>query len=399
MDNIKEIQHLCDELHSELIENIYHYWIKNSIDHKNGGFVGRITVDNKRIMEANKGLVMNARILWTFSAAFSHFQRDEYLMMAQRAYKYIVENFFDQKRGGYYWMLNYKGRAIDKKKQIYGQAFVIYALAEFFDATKDNDALDDAIRLFSLIEEFSHDPDHEGYFDALSTNWKKMADTRLSEKDANAPKTMNTHLHILEAYTRLFQVWQDDRLKEQLARLINIHLDKIINPNTGHFDLFFDEAWNCTSDYFSYGHDIEGAWLMTLAAEVLEDEKLKIAVHKAANRLADITLDEGIAPDGGVMYEGTTEKVINPERHWWPQAEGMVGFFDAFSATGDQKYLDAVINIWNFTKKHIVNPTGEWYWSVDENHNINPEEDKIGPWKAPYHNSRACIQLLQRQNC
>lgn len=399
MVNINKLQNLCNELHNELTGNIYHYWLENTIDRKNGGFIGQITVDNKRILEANKGLVMNARILWTFSAAFSHFQQDEYLMMAQRAYKYLMENFFDQKRGGYYWMLNYKGKPIDKKKQMYGQAFVIYALVEYFDATKDNGALDEAIQVFNLIEEFSYDPENLGYFDALSANWKKMADTRLSEKDANAPKTMNTHLHILEAYTRLYQVWQDDHLKNQLITLVHLHLEKIINPETGHFDLFFDEKWKCTSDFFSYGHDIEGAWLMQLAADVLEDEKLKASVRKAANRLADITLAEGIAPDGGVMYEGNTERVINPERHWWPQAEGMVGFLDAYNATGDQKYLDAVITIWEFTKTFIVNPTGEWYWSVDENHNINPNQDKIGPWKAPYHNSRACLQLLQRQNC
>lgn len=393
------LQNVCNELNRELTENILQFWMENSLDRRNGGFVGRINIENERFLDADKGLVMNARVLWTFSAAFSHFQKDEYLMMAQRAYRYIAENFFDQKRGGYYWMLNHKGRPIEKKKQIYGQAFIIYALAEYFDATKENKALDEAIQIFNLIENFSYDPKYKGYYDALSVSWKQMTDMRLSDKDANAPKTMNTHLHILEAYTRLYQVWQNEHLKKQLTSLVHIHLDKIIDPDSGHFNLFFDEEWNCTSDFFSYGHDIEGAWLMQLAVDTLNDSTLKEPVRKSANRLANITLAEGIADDGGVMYEGTATEIINPERHWWPQAEGMVGFMDAFEATGEQKYLDAVVGIWDFTKKHIVDPTGEWYWLVDAQHQIDPTQDKIGPWKAPYHNSRACLQLLQRQNC
>lgn len=399
MSNTTKLQDLCAEIHQELTSNILPYWIEYAIDRKNGGFIGRINLNNERIMEANKGLVLNARILWTFSAAFGHFQKDEYLMMAQRAFKYLIRHFLDQRRGGYYWMLDAKGKPVDKKKQVYGQAFVIYALAEYFDTTKDNEALDEAIQIFNLIEEFSYDPEYEGYMDALSANWKRMANTRLSEKDAIAPKTMNTHLHLLEAYTRLFQVWQDDKLMHQLRMLIHLHIDKIINVSTGHFDLFFDEKWNCTSDFFSYGHDIEGAWLLQLAADVLNDGKLKKPVRNIANRLTEITLNDGVAPDGGVMYEGTTEKVINPERHWWPQAEGMVGFMDAYQETGEQKYLDAVYNIWQFTKKYIVDPTGEWYRRVDANHRTFPEDDKAGPWKACYHNSRACLQLLQRQSC
>jgi mannobiose 2-epimerase len=399
MNNTRLLQKLCSEIHDELTENILNYWIEHTLDRTHGGFVGQISVDNIRNARADKSLVLNSRILWTFSAAFSHFQKDEYLMMAQRALNYLYEHFLDTRKGGMHWMLNYRGKPEIKKKQIYGQAFSIYALAEYFDATKDNQALDEAIQLFNLIENFSFDPEFDGYYDALSPNWKATTDTRLSDKDENALKTMNTHLHVLEAYTRLYQVWQDEHLKKQLTGLVRIHLDKIINPETGHFDLFFDREWNCSSEVFSYGHDIEGAWLMQLAVDALEDQQLIVPVREAANRLAATTLAEGIAEDGGVIYEGTPEKVINYERHWWPQAEGMVGFMDAYEATGEQKYLDAALGIWEFTKKHIINPTGEWYWRVDKNHEINPTDDKVGPWKAPYHNSRACFEILQRQKC
>ena len=395
MDSGKIAAILKDELTNELNTNILQYWMDNA-PAENGGFIGRILSDNTRVLNAPRGSVLNARILWTFSAAYNQLRNPEYLVFADIGFDYITKYFIDKKQGGVFWMLDSEGNPLDTKKQIYALAFTIYALSEYYIATNNRDALAHAIDLFEVIEKYSFDKNKNGYFEAYSHDWKLLTDFRLSDKDANEAKTMNTHLHIMEAYTLLYKIWPDDFLKKQLTNLVSLHFNRILNKEQTHFNLFFDEAWNLKSHEISYGHDIEGAWLMQEAAAVLGNIELIKQAEEIAVKIADATLNEGIAADGAILNEGTKAGVTNDNRDWWPQAEAMVGFVNAWQNTKDPKYLTAAFNCWFFTKNHIISHTGEWWWGVNAMLVPQINEDKVGPWKCPYHNSRACIEILKR---
>lgn len=385
------------EILSELTKNILPFWIEKMTDEKNGGFFGRINGENKLIADAPKGSVLNARILWTFSSAALNLNNPHYLKIAERARNYIFQHFFDKENGGTYWMLHADGTPADTKKQIYSQAFFIYALTEYYRASNDKECLNKAKELFYLIEKHSFDKEKNGYFEAYNREWELLSDLRLSEKDANEKKTMNTHLHILEAYTNLYRVWKDDKLKKQLQNLIEIFLTKIINPRTHHLDLFFDENWNCKSSIISYGHDIECAWLLEEAAEVLENKNLQNNVYKETAQVTEAA-SEGLSGNGGLINEKnyqTGHKDRNFD--WWPQAEGVVGFFNAFQHTKSEKYAQQTISLWDFIKNNIIDTEGgEWFWSVSETGIENTKDDKAGFWKCPYHNSRMCLEMIRR---
>jgi mannobiose 2-epimerase len=385
------------EIKNELKNNILPFWDK-AVDNENGGFVGKILNNGEIIKDSPKSAVLNTRILWTYSAIYKKFREKRYLELAKRAYDYLVSAFRDEEKGGIFWLLDYQGKPIDTEKQIYAQAFCIYALSEYYKISHNRDALNWAIELFELIEKNSFDSKYPGYFEASDREWKMMEDVRLSEKDQNEKKTMNTHLHILEAYTNFLRVWKNRILQKQLKQLINIFLDKIIDPKTGHFNLFFDEFWNIKSNRFSYGHDIEGSWLLVEAAELLGDKTLMERVKKASLRLANITLEEGVDKDGGIMNDGYINGVIDTDKQWWCQTEAMVGALNAFQITGDRKFFDASYNCWNFVKKYIIDPkNGEWFFRVTrEGKAYSSEEYKIGPWKGPYHNSRTCLEIMKR---
>ncbi len=294
-------------------------------------------------------------------------------------------------------MLHADGTPADTKKQIYSQAFFIYALTELHRASGDEECLSKAKDLFHLIEKHSFDSEKNGYFEAYSRDWQLLDDLRLSEKDANEKKTMNTHLHILEAYTNLYRVWKDENLEKQLQNLIELFLTKIINPRTHHLDLFFDEDWNCKSTIISYGHDIECAWLLNEAADMLGNENLMNRVFKETLLVTEAS-SEGIQSNGGLINEknyqtGHTDKNID----WWPQAEGMVGFFHAFQQTKNEYYALRTASLWSFIQENIIDHDGgEWFWSVTETGIKNTKDDKAGFWKCPYHNSRMCLEMIRR---
>ncbi len=395
MESVKKISLLEKEIRNELTDNILNYWINNTID-PNGGFIGQILSDNTKVEQAPKGAVLNARILWTFSAAYNLLREPAYLEQAERAYNYLINNFIDKQYGGVYWQLDFTGKPLDSKKQIYALSFAIYGLSEYYIASRNPDALSYSIDLFQAIEEHSFDPQHNGYFEAYSRTWELLSDLRLSDKDANEAKTMNTHLHVLEAYTNLYRIWDDPKLKMQLENLLQIHFDKILDNQTFHFNLFFDEKWNLKSNKFSYGHDIEGAWLMLEAAKVLANKELIEKAQQIAINIAKVTIAEGQAEDGSIYNDGNAQGIIDLKRDWWPQAEAMVGFYTAYEINNDSQFIEAVLKTWEFTKKHIISPNGEWWWGVDERYQPLVQEDKVGMWKCPYHNSRACMELLKR---
>jgi cellobiose epimerase len=384
------------EMQQEL-KNILAYWMRFTIDTENGGFVGKIDHDNKIYPEAPKGSVLNARILWTFSAAYNLTKEQKYLEVAQRAFQYLQQYFIDHNFGGVFWTLDHKGQPLDNKKQIYALAFAVYGLTEFYSASKDERALKDATAIYSDIVAHSHDKAHRGYIEALTRDWKEIEDLRLSAKDFNEKKSMNTHLHVLEAFANLYRVRPNEVLKQQLAELVQLFLDHIISAKTNHLVLFFDEEWNSRSEIVSYGHDIEAAWLLQETAELLDDKPLLSAVKKKSVEVA-IAAEEGLDNDGGLWYECERGHLIK-QKHSWPQAEAMIGFFNAWHNTGQEKFLSQSLQSWRFVKEYMHDKNcGEWYWGVNEDYSPMSGEDKVGIWKCPYHNSRACIEIIKRIN-
>lgn len=384
------------EVRAEL-DAILTYWMNNTHDVVNGGFVGRIDEQNKVWPDAPKGSVLNARILWTFSSAYAVTGSPDHLNFARTAFNFLSANFIDGEFGGIYWTLNANGKPLDTKKQIYALAFAVYGCSAYFKISKDESAKDIAIALYRQIEAHSFDKKNNGYLEAFTRDWQQMEDLRLSNKDANEKKTMNTHLHVLEAYTELYQVWPDEQLKQQINNLLQNFTEHIVDAESGHLILFFDELWNRKSDTISYGHDIEAAWLLQEAAEVTGDKVLAAEIKELCNKIATAAA-RGIDSDGGLWYEfePATNHLIK-EKHSWVQAEAMVGFFNQWQLTGNEDYLQKSIASWRYVKEFIRdNVYGEWYWGRNGDGSVMAGQDKVGIWKCPYHNSRACIELINR---
>lgn len=399
MKHKEEIQRLCVEVRAELENNILPFWMKEMKDDEQGGFYGRISGDNVLDKSVSKGAILNARILWTFSAAYRVLRKNEYLEMATRAKRYLLDYFYDFEFGGVYWEVDSAGNPLDTKKQIYAIGFAIYGLSEYTRATGDVEALDFAKKLFEVIEKYSFDTDQNGYLEALTREWNPIADMRLSEKDENEKKTMNTHLHILEPYTNLYRVWKDERLKKQIRNLVNLFLDKILDSKTYHLNLFFEDDWTNKYQIISYGHDIEASWLIHEAALVLGDKDLLKKVEPNIIRIARAA-DEGLNTDGSMIYENlVAQGKVDRELHWWVQAENIVGHINLFQYFHDDKALEIALLCWNFVKCHLVdNEHGEWYWSLFSDGTVNKIDDKAGFWKCPYHNGRMCLEILERMN-
>lgn len=395
-----DIKDNFNNYHSELsteLENILNFWSTRMVDEENGGFYGRMDGSNKLHPQADKGIVLNARILWTFSAAYDLTHKSEYLEKAKRAKNYILKYFQDKKFGGFFWIVDYQGYPVNTRKQIYAQAFVLYAFAQYYKVSHDREALTMAKDLYLLIEKYSLEIKYGGYLEAFTHDWSSMDDVRLSPKETNDPKIMNTHLHILEAYANLYRFDKSDELEKSLRDLIHIFLQHIINRKTHQFELFFDNEWNVRPHAISFGHDIEGSWLLFEAAEVLGDKVLLKEVETEIMLMVNENIKWGLDTDGGLMYEAFENKVIDSDKHWWPQAEAMVGYFNAFQISGNEMYLSKSIASWEFVKRSIIDrKNGEWYWLVSKDGIPAMNEDKAGLWKCPYHNGRACIEIILR---
>ena len=394
-----DIKALFEDLYQEMdleLENILEFWSLQTIDNRFGGFIGQINNQGEKNILSSKGTVLNARILWTFSAAYNLVGSEKLEKLATRAYNYLTRYFWDMKNGGLFWEVDHEGKPLNTRKQAYAQGFGIYAFSEYYLATGNEESLQYAIRLFNLLEDHFYDPEHGGYLEALDQEWNRLDDMRLSKKDVNAPKSMNTHLHILEPYTNLYRAWPEDRLKESIQHVIGIFLEKIIDKKTKHLNLFFDMDWTCKSDTISFGHSIEGAWLLREAALEAGDEQVLNKVQKAAVGLADAVLSGGTDKDGSIFYEYENEH-LDTDKHWWAQAEAIVGLTDAWEITGDHVYLEAMKKVWSFIKENIIDyENGEWFGRVDKNGIPYESEDKVGFWKCPYHNTRAMIEMLRR---
>ena len=381
----------------EELSAIVHYWQQHTVDNTSGGFFGKINNANEPEAYAAKGVVLHARILWTFSAAYSFTNNKEQLAIAERAFHYLIKYFKDMEHGGVYWSVDYKGIMLESRKQVYGLAFTIYGMSEYYAASRNETALAFAKELYYAIEQHSFDKQHNGYFEAFARDWQPLHDLRLSAKDANWSKTMNTHLHIIEAYANLYKVWKEEKLKKKIENLLFLFHLHFIDMSSGHLRLFFDDAWNEQPDVISYGHDIEAAWLLLQCAEITGNEAWIKRHQQHALAIADAAA-EGMDKDGGLWYEYEPQhdKLIK-QKHWWPQAEAMIGFMNAWQITGNEIYLQQSLNAWRFTQQYLLDKeNGEWFWGVDDANNVMPGEDKAGFWKCPYHNARACMEVVKR---
>ena len=376
-------------------KHLLRWWARKLPDDQDGGFWGEIDDNNQPVPDAAKSAILNTRLLWFFSAMATYLGSNDALLLAHRAANYIRSHFIDPDHGGVYWMLDAKGQVIDAKKQAYAQAFAVYAFAEYHRATQDRACLLIARQIQREIEERFWDHRSGGYIEAMSAYWYDPKDQRLSDKDADCPKTMNTHLHILEAYTNLHRVAPDEVSHAALYRALEIFIDRFVDRDSHHLRLFYDFDWTDRTQAVSYGHDIEASWLMWEAATVLGDKDLTARVRPLTLGLAKATLNEGFNTDGGLSYERGLIGHLDPAGEWWGQAEAMVGFTNAWQLTGDTAYLDAVERLWTYLKSQFgAGGRDEWTWYA-ANAGREPKY-KAGTWKCPYHDGRAMIELDHR---
>jgi mannobiose 2-epimerase len=416
------------EMLDVLENNILRFWLDKMQDTENGGFYGRIDGHMHLYPQAEKGAILNARILWSFSAAYRVLGKQEYLDAATRAKEYIINHFIDHEYGGVYWSVDYQGQPLDTKKQFYAIGFMIYGLTEYARATGDHEALDYAINLYECVEEHAFDHEHNGYIEASTREWGEIADMRLSELDANYPKSQNTHLHIIESYTNLYRCLKEfqasespncnyvsaigavlpvgisvpweiiNRVEASLRNLISIFTDRILNPETHHLDLFFSMDWTRGAGQLeSYGHDIECSWLMHEAALVLGDKKVLQKVEPIVQMVAEASV-KGLRPDGSMIHEANLDTGhVDDDLHWWVQAENVVGWLNIYQFFADEQALQRADACWQYIQQNLIDREhGEWYWSRRNDGTLNLDDDHAGFWKCPYHNSRMCLETIER---
>ena len=407
-----------ESVKDELLNDILPFWEKKSRDTRPGceGFYGSISSSGQADAEAPRSIVMTSRFLWTYSAAARHFKNPALLKMADFAYRTIVSKYWDSENGGVYWSVLPDGTPCVSKKQIYGEAFCCYGLCEYAAAIKElrqdvlsEEAMNYALDIYNFLEQYAFDSKDGGYLEACAQNWSPTDDMILSPKDMNCPKSMNTNLHVMEAYTNLYRtlpvVFSDAKairaeVGDSLAALVRLTVEKILQPNA-HLGMFFDMKWNPLSDEISYGHDIEASWLLWEAACELKDEELKSEIKETVIKVAETALNEGFDHENGCMENFLRSepegKVRDRTRVWWNQAEAMNGFYNAWEMTGESKYSDVCHAEWNWILNHQTDRTnGEWWNEVDVHGNPVLTEDKGGNWKTSYHNGRTCLELLRR---
>ncbi len=384
-------------IEADLRGNILPFWIERVADRAGGTFLGRLSNDLVPDRTVERGALLTARILWTYAAAHRRYRDPASLAMADLAHADLMGRYHDAAHGGFFWSIAADGTVLRDRKQVYGQAFAIYALSEYHAATGRREPLDQAVAVYRLLEAHAREPRHGGYLEAFGRDWSPIADVRLSVVDQNDPKSQNTLLHIMEAYTNLLRVWPDAGLRQALAGLVEIMLTRVVNPATGHLGLFFADDWTLRSDQISYGHDIEAAWLLTEAAGVLGDPALTARVHALAVKIAAVTLAEGTDTDGGIHNLGGPAGLIDPNKEWWPQAEAVIGFLNACQISREARFLAAALRTWEFIATRLIDrKNGEWFRGVTRDGRVIATLEKAGFWKCPYHNGRMGLEAVPR---
>ncbi len=384
---------LSIECKKELTEDIIPFW-NNLKDEENGGFYGYVSNALVLDKKAPKGVILHSRILWFYSNAYLTLKDEKCLEMAKHAYRFLSEYAVDKENGGVYWMLNYDGSVNDSMKHTYCQAFFVYAMSSYYDASRDENALKLALDVYNAIEKNCRDD--VAYLEALSKEWVEIENDALSENGLMADKTMNTTLHLLEAYTELYRVCKNEEVLKNLCFQLQLVLDKIYDKENGKLFVFFDKNLNEIGDIYSYGHDIEATWLIDRACDVIGDAELsrkcsdmnKVIVENILNR----------AMNNGRLNNEVEKGIINKWHIWWVQAEGVVGFYNAYQRYNDSRYLNTANSLWNYIKEKVVDTRngGEWHSQLDDNDIPADFKPVVDPWKCPYHNGRMCLEMINR---
>ncbi len=400
--NFSDIKLLKKELLSEF-NSINKYWLSTVLnDHS---FSGEISATGDVNDDADKGIILTTRMLWYFSEAALYAREPALIAAADKVYDFIAQHFIDKEHGGVFWSVDTNGKALNGRKQTYAQAFAVYALSAYYRLSRNMAPLTLARSIYRLIEKHAYDTVNGGYFEAFAHDWGHLDDIRLSEKDLPSAKTMNTHLHMLEAFTGLLQAERVGAnaaaatdVENSLTHLLETYEKNFIDYSNGHLKMFLSRDWADESIELSYGHDIESSWLVWEALEVLDVPALTQRYQSQVETLFSTCFKEGIAQDGSALevFDLDTGKAVY-ERIWWVQAEAMVGYFNAWQLTSDDKYLQAVFGLWSFVKEQVIDAEhGEWHWVAKCDQHAEQSFYKVGFWKGPYHNGRSLIELCRR---
>ena len=385
---------IVEEIRNEFVDHVIPFW-EGLKDDNYGGFYGYMDFDLNLDKQAVKGCILNSRILWFFTNAYVALGDDSYLDYAKHAYEFMKKACFDKEYGGVYWSVTYDGKPEDTTKHTYNQAFAIYALSSYYDATKDREALSLAYDLYHIIEERCRDA--EGYLEAYTRDFKPESNEKLSENGVEATRTMNTLLHVFEAYTELYRVDEDVEVGARLKFMLDVFADKMYNPEKHRQEVFFDKDYNSLIDLYSYGHDIETAWLIDRGLEVLRDGAYSDRLHPITEDLTAQVYKEAFS--GESMPAECCEGKVEQSRIWWVQAETVVGFYNGYQRTPENThYKDAAIKEWNFIKNNMIDSRegSEWFWEVDPDGKPTSKRPIVEPWKCPYHTGRMCFELIRR---
>ena len=385
---------MVQQIEKHLRKKLIPFW-EELADWHRGGFYGYLGYNLELDKEAVKGVILNSRILWFFSNAYLTLKDPELLKYGEHAYLFLRDFCLDKDFGGVYWSMRCDGKAEDETKHTYNQAFAVYALSSYYQASGNQEALKLAYELYTLIE--TRCRDEEGYGEAYSRDFAPVSNEKLSENGVMAARTMNTLLHVFEAYTELYRVDHRADVGDHMREMLDVFAKKVYNPEKKRQEVFFDRQWNSLIDLHSYGHDIESSWLLDRGCLVLGDEAYSRKLEPVILELAQ-KIYERAYRDHSVMNE-CENGMDNTDRIWWVQAEAVVGFLNAWEKWPEREYfLEAAKDIWKYIDQVILDKRegSEWYWRVDESGRPIEGEPIVEPWKCPYHNGRMCMEVIRR---
>ncbi|UGU17888.1 AGE family epimerase/isomerase [Sinomicrobium kalidii] len=416
---------LIREFRKAAKEDLLDKWYPLAADNDDGGFYSEITYDFKIGDHQDKMIVTQSRHIWTNARAFLLYGEDKYLGYAEHGFRFLRDKMWDKGNGGFHNLVTKTGKPIPKPgeaKTAYGNAFAIYALAAYYKASRNEEALELAKKTFRWLEKHSHDPEYKGYFQHMEANGDRIARTADTPSAADTGyKDQNSTIHLLEAFTELYTVWPDELLRQRLEELLLLVRDTIVNDDN-YMNLFFERDWTPVSfrdrsketiekhyylDHVSFGHDVETAYLMLEASDALGRKDREKTLHTGKN-MVDHALDNGWDSksggfyDGGYYFKGTNGiTIVNPDKNWWSQAEGLntLLIMDRHFPGDKRSYGEYFLKLWKYTGTYITDSRkGGWYeWGQD----TRPEtrkDPKGHIWKSTYHNFRAlanCIRMLE----